>query len=152
MLPDILAPRTGVLALQEASLNTCRPTTAETNPNFSSGSPAGTLYWSGLQAQAHLGPCGITSQWDLLSQTCSTGAFHALWELRTLSTTEGQRWQSQSSGSQGLRRPRLLMSGCVKRQVISDAPEVQNQLIHRLCDLSKVRLLGPGQGLSESSL
>lgn len=34
------------------------------------------------------------------------------------------------------------MSKCVKYQVISDAPGVQNQLIHKLCDLSRVRLLG----------
>lgn len=47
---------------------------------------------------------------------------------------------------------RLLMSKCVKRQVISDAPEVQNQLIHKLCDLPRVRLLGPGQRIRKSSL
>lgn len=75
------------------------PTTAETSPNSSSGSPAGTLYQSGLQVHAHLGPCGIISKWDLLSQTCSTGAFPALWELMTLSIKEGEGWQSQCSGS-----------------------------------------------------
>lgn len=70
----------------------------------------------------------------------------------TLSTKERQRWQSQCSGSQGLCRPGLLMSTCVKRQVISDPPEVQNQLIHKLCDQPRVRLLGPGQRISECSL
>lgn len=44
--------------------------------------------------------------------------------------------------------PSVLMCEC---QGISDVPGVQNQLIHKLGDLPRVRLLEPGQRLRESS-
>lgn len=150
MLPDIPAPQTGVLTSTRGIPHHV-PSRALQNPTQSSAQAAQRAPSTSLD-YAHLGPCGITSKWDLLSQTCSTGAFPALWELTTLSTNEGQGVQSQCSGSQGLCRARLLMSRRVKCQVISDAPEVQNQLIHKLCDLPRVRLLGPCQRISESSL
>lgn len=73
----------------------CHCKTTPTWDCFCSGRPAGTLCLPGLGDHAHLGPCGITSQWDLLFQTRSTGAFPALGEWMTLSTNEGQGWQSQ---------------------------------------------------------
>lgn len=44
------------------------------------------------------------------------------------------------------------MSRCEKCQGTSDTPGVRNQLIHKLCHLPRVRLPGPGQRISESSL
>lgn len=69
--------------------STCPSQSLQNQPKLGllpSGCPACTLCLPGLRDHAHLGPCGITSKWDLLSQTCSTGAFPALWELMTLST------------------------------------------------------------------
>lgn len=156
LLPDILAPQTGL-----SPLNMRHPSTspfqiiAKPTPTdwgcFCSGCPGGTLCCPGLQDHTYLALGSIISKWDLLSQTCSTSAFPALWELMTLSTNEGQGWQSQRSGSQGLCVQRLLLCRCVKCQLISDAFGVQNQLIHRLHDLPRVRLLGPGQRVRESS-
>lgn len=73
-------------------------------------------------------------------------------QVRFLPSGSERHWQSHCSGSQGLCGPRLLMSGRAQCQVISDAPGVQNQLIHQLRDPLRVRLLGPGQRTSESSL
>lgn len=44
------------------------------------------------------------------------------------------------------------VSRCLKGQGSSDAPGAQNQLIHKLCDLPRIRLPGPGQSTSRSSL
>lgn len=77
--------------------------------------------------------------------SCPLGAYD--FELN-----EGQEMVEQMLGSQGLGRPKLLLSGSAKRQVISDAPGVQNQLIHKLCNLLRIRLLGSGQRISKSSL
>lgn len=80
------------------------PSHGKTTPNrgcFCSGCLVGTLSQPGVWDRAHLGPYGITSKWDLLFQTCSTGAFPDLRKLMTLSSNEAQGWQSQRSGSQG---------------------------------------------------
>lgn len=156
LLPHTPAPQTGVLVSErEGILQHAPPQSLQNQPKpelFPLRLLGGTLCQPGLQDHAYLGPDGIPSKWDLLSQTCSTGAFPALWELMTLSANEGQGWQSCRSGSQRLCGPRLLLSRCATCQVISDAPGVQNGLIHKLCDLPRVRLLGPGQRIRESSL
>lgn len=65
-------------------------------------------------------------------------------------TNEGQEWQNRCSGSQGVGRPKLLLSTCEWCQALSDALGVQNQLIHKLSDLPRTKLLAKGQRMSRS--